>query len=101
MIRGGDRRMRRVLVCVLGVVLVACTRDRSQPNTTTPTTVSPSSPTASPTSTLSSAEQAAGMQAVAVYVGLQRAFGEASRTGNYQSPDIARYAGDPARQQLT
>jgi hypothetical protein len=94
--------MRRVLlVCVLGFALVACSRDRSQPNTTTRATAGRPSPTTTPTASLPSAEQAAGMQATAAYLGLQRAFGEASKTANYQAPDIAKYAGDPARQQLT
>ena len=93
--------MRRVMVCALWILLAGCTRGGAQPDTvgTAVATTSPSS--ASPTSTLSDAERVAAAQATTAYLSLQRAFGEASKSANYHSADIARYSGDPARQQLT
>jgi len=87
-----------VLVLVAAVVGIAVWRTRGNGSTAEPG--STNSATAAPAATSKSPEQEASDKALAAYNGFREAYVAASATADANSPDLAKYAIDPALAQL-
>jgi hypothetical protein len=89
--RNGRRRMGLALVGLVALTLAACSSNPSSTPGGTTGVATPPPTTSAPPSSVSPADTAR-QQATAAYTGMWRQMAKAGETGDWQSPELAKYA---------